>query len=57
MELAAYEGNGPPLPNKNVARKILWGTPVRTLTLVLDHITAGNNPWLTYLQMLRCWKP
>jgi hypothetical protein len=57
MELAAYEGNGPPPPNKNVARKILWGTPVRTLTLVLDHITAGNNPWLTYLQMLRCWKP
>jgi hypothetical protein len=42
-ELAHYEGNDPPPPNKNAAtRKVWWGVKGRTLPSVLDHITAGN---------------
>jgi hypothetical protein len=49
MELAAYEGNGPPPPNKNTATcKIWWGSPGRTLVNVLNDIAASNNLWLTY---------
>jgi hypothetical protein len=47
-ELAHYEGNGPPPPNKNAAaRKVWWGVEGRTLTAILDHIAAGNHPRLT----------
>jgi hypothetical protein len=48
MELAAYEGNGSPPPNKNTATcKIWWGSPGRTLVDVLNNIAASNNLWLT----------
>jgi hypothetical protein len=55
-ELVHYEGNGPPPPNRNAAvRKLWWGVEGRTLPAVLDHIAAGNNPWLTMPQ--RHWLP
>jgi hypothetical protein len=47
-ELAHYEGNGPPPPNRNAAvRKLWWGVEGHTLPAVLDHIAAGNNPRVT----------
>jgi hypothetical protein len=50
-ELAHYEGNGPPPPNRNAAvRKLWWGIEGRTLPAVLDHIATGNNPRLTMPQ-------
>jgi hypothetical protein len=50
-ELAHYEGNDPPPPNKNAnARKVWWGVEGRTLPAVLDHIAAGNHPRLTMPQ-------
>jgi hypothetical protein len=49
MELARYEGNSSPLPNKNAAaQKIWWGSPGRTLATVLEHIAACNKLWLTF---------
>jgi hypothetical protein len=37
-ELVRYEGNGPPLANRNAAVwKLWWGIPGRTLAFVLDH--------------------
>jgi hypothetical protein len=54
-ELAHYEGNGPPSPNKNAAtRKVWWSVEGRTLPAVLDHITAGNHPRLTMPQRQHC---
>jgi hypothetical protein len=56
-ELAHYEGNGPPLPNKNAAmRKVWWGIEGRTLLFVLDHIAVGNYPRLTMPQRQH-WLP
>jgi hypothetical protein len=39
MELAVYDGNGLPLPNKNVDRKILCGTLFHTLSLLSSTIS------------------
>jgi hypothetical protein len=55
-ELAHYEGNGPPPPNKNAAARKVWlGVEGRTLPAVLDHIAASNNPRLIMPQ--RHWLP
>jgi hypothetical protein len=56
-ELAHYEGNGPPPPNKNATtRKVWWGVKGCTLPAVLDHIAVGNHPWLTMPQRQH-WLP
>jgi hypothetical protein len=57
VELAHYDGNGPPPLNKNAAAwKVWWGIKGRTLPFVLDHIAAGNYPWLTMPQRQH-WLP
>jgi hypothetical protein len=56
-ELAHYEGNGPPPPNKNAAvRKVWWGVEGRSLPAVLDHIATGNHLRLTMSQRQH-WLP
>jgi hypothetical protein len=56
-ELAHYEGNSPPLPNKNAAaRKVWWGIEGRTLPAILDHIAVGNYLRLTMPQWQH-WLP
>jgi hypothetical protein len=56
-ELAHYEGNGPPPPNKHAAaRKVLWGVEGHTLPAILDHIATVNHPRLTMTQRQH-WLP
>ncbi|KAK1610794.1 hypothetical protein QYE76_034467 [Lolium multiflorum] len=43
MELARYEGDGPPpVDNNEVGRRLWWGS--RTFEGVMNHILAGENP-------------
>jgi len=46
---ARYEENGPPPSNFNEAGRRLWWAG-RTLQRVMDYITAGDNPRLSYPQ-------
>jgi hypothetical protein len=46
-ELASYEGlPPPPVRNNSEGRHIWWSAPGRKLAAVLDHIQAGNSPFL-----------
>jgi hypothetical protein len=47
MELARYEGDGPPpVDNNEAGRRLWWGS--RTLEGVMNHILAGDYPRLRY---------
>jgi hypothetical protein len=47
MELARYEGDGPPPVDNNKAGRLLWWGS-RTLEGVMNHILAGNYPRMRY---------
>jgi hypothetical protein len=58
LELARYNVNVPPPPNKiELAHMIWWGAPGCTLGAVLEQIAGLNESQLTYAPPALLWTP